>query len=66
MAEIKPSTPLETRSYGPIFSEAARSGKPLSFFAAGQRIPEDLEAASAERVLELVLPSAAGRTRSAA
>jgi flagellar biosynthesis GTPase FlhF len=38
----------------------------LSFFAAGQRIPEDLEAASAERVLELVLPSAAGRTRSAA
>jgi flagellar biosynthesis protein FlhF len=56
----------ETRSYGPIFSEAARSGKPLSFFAAGQRIPEDLEAASLERVLELVLPGAAGRARSAA
>ena len=56
----------ETRSYGPIFSEAARSGKPLSFFAAGQRIPEDLEAASPERVLELVLPSAVGRARSAA
>ena len=56
----------ETRSYGPIFSEAARSGKPLSFFAAGQRIPEDLEAASPERVLELVLPGAAGRARSAA
>jgi flagellar biosynthesis protein FlhF len=56
----------ETRSYGPIFSEAARSGKPLSFFAAGQRIPEDLEAASPERLLELVLPGAAGRTRSAA
>jgi flagellar biosynthesis protein FlhF len=56
----------ETRSYGPIFSEAARSGKPLSFFAAGQRIPEDLEAASPERVLELVLAGAAGRARSAA
>jgi flagellar biosynthesis protein FlhF len=56
----------ETRSYGPIFGEAARSGKPLSFFAAGQRIPEDLEAASPERVLELVLPGAAGRARSAA
>src|ERR1039457_4969729 len=56
----------ETKSYGPIFSEAARSGKPLSFCAAGQRIPEDLEAASPERVLELVLPVAAGRTRSAA
>jgi flagellar biosynthesis protein FlhF len=56
----------ETRAYGPIFSEAARSGKPLSFFAAGQRIPEDLEAASPERVLELVLAGAAGRARSAA
>jgi flagellar biosynthesis protein FlhF len=56
----------ETRSYGPIFGEAARSGKPLSFFAAGQRIPEDLEAASPERVLELVLPGEAGRARSAA
>ncbi len=56
----------ETRCYGPIFSEAARSGKPLSFFAAGQRIPEDLEAASPERVLEMVLPGAAGRARSAA
>jgi flagellar biosynthesis protein FlhF len=56
----------ETTSYGPIFSEAARSGKPLSFFAAGQRIPEDLEAASSERVLDLVLAGAAGRARSAA
>jgi flagellar biosynthesis protein FlhF len=56
----------ETRSYGPIFGEAARTGKPLSFLAAGQRIPEDLDAASPERVLDLVLPGATGRTRSAA
>lgn len=56
----------ETGSYGPIFSEAARSGKPLSFFTAGQRIPEDLEAASRERVLDLVLQGAGGRARSAA
>ena len=35
----------ETGSYGPILSEAARTGKPLSFFTHGQRIPEDLEAA---------------------
>jgi flagellar biosynthesis protein FlhF len=56
----------ETGSYGPIFSEAARSGKPLSFFTAGQRIPEDLEAASPERVLDLVLQGAGGRARSAA
>ena len=56
----------ETRSYGPIFSEAARSAKPLSFFATGQRIPEDLEAATAEQVLDLVLLGAGGRQRSAA
>jgi flagellar biosynthesis protein FlhF len=56
----------ETGSYGPILSEAARSGKPLSFFTAGQRIPEDLEAASPERVLDLVFRGAGGRARSAA
>jgi flagellar biosynthesis protein FlhF len=56
----------ETRSYGPIFSEAARTRKPLSFFAAGQRIPEDLEAATPERVLEMVLPGGASWARTAA
>jgi flagellar biosynthesis protein FlhF len=56
----------ETGSYGPIFSEAARTGKPLSFFTTGQRIPEDLEAASPERVLDLVLQGPGGRARSAA
>ena len=56
----------ETGSYGPIFGEAARTGKPLSFFTTGQRIPEDLEAASPERVLDLVLHGAGGRARSAA
>ncbi|MGD0773516.1 MAG: hypothetical protein ABSC05_11905 [Candidatus Solibacter sp.] len=56
----------ETGSYGPIFSEAARTGKPLSFFTTGQRIPEDLEAASPERVLDLVLHGGGARARSAA
>ena len=56
----------ETGTYGPIFSEAARSRKPLSFFTAGQRIPEDLETASPERLLELVFPGAGARARSAA
>ena len=45
----------ETGSFGPILGEAARSRKPLSFFATGQRIPEDLEAASRERLAELIL-----------
>jgi flagellar biosynthesis protein FlhF len=56
----------ETGSYGPILSEAARTGKPLSFFTHGQRIPEDLEAASRERVLELVMGGRGTRARSAA
>ena len=56
----------ETGSYGPILSEAARTGKPLSFFAHGQRIPEDLEAASRERLLDLVLGGRSGRAMSAA
>ena len=56
----------ETGTYGPIFGEAARSGKPLSFFTAGQRIPEDLEAASSERMLDLMLHGFGGRARSAA
>ena len=56
----------ETATYGPILSEAARSGKPLSFFTGGQRIPEDLETASTDRVLDLVFRGGAGRARSAA
>ena len=45
----------ETGSFGAIFSEAARTRKPLSFFTTGQRIPEDLEAATQERLVELIL-----------
>jgi len=45
----------ETGSFGAIFSEAARTRKPLSFFTTGQRIPEDLEAASQARLVELIL-----------
>ena len=44
----------ETASYGAIFNEAALTQKPLSFFATGQRIPEDLEAVTPQRVLDLL------------
>ncbi|HWB87411.1 MAG TPA: flagellar biosynthesis protein FlhF [Bryobacteraceae bacterium] len=44
-----------TSSFGPIFNEAVRTGKPLSFFTTGQRIPEDLEVASHSRLTELLL-----------
>jgi flagellar biosynthesis protein FlhF len=45
----------ETGSFGPILNQAVRTGKPLSFFTTGQRIPEDLEAATRNRLAELIL-----------
>jgi flagellar biosynthesis protein FlhF len=57
----------ETATFGSIFNEAARTGKPLSFFTNGQRIPEDLEAASRNRLSELILAAPSrGRTGGAA
>jgi flagellar biosynthesis protein FlhF len=40
----------ETSCYAAVFCEAARSGCPLSFFANGQSIPEDLAPASKEPI----------------
>jgi flagellar biosynthesis protein FlhF len=45
----------ETASFGTILNESVRTGKPLSFFATGQRIPEDLEAATKSRVAQFIL-----------
>ena len=56
----------ETGSFGPIFNESVRTGKPLSFFATGQRVPEDLEAASPGRLAELILSGHGSRAQSAA
>jgi flagellar biosynthesis protein FlhF len=56
----------ETASFGPIFSEAARTAKPLSFFTTGQRIPEDLETAGRDRLLDLILTGQDGKARTAA
>jgi flagellar biosynthesis protein FlhF len=56
----------ETGSFGPILNEAVRTGKPLSFFATGQRIPEDLEAVSRSRLAELILAGPCCGARSAA
>jgi len=47
----------ETTHAGAVFSAAARSQLPVSFLANGQSIPEDLESASAARVVELALGS---------
>ena len=56
----------ETAVPGAILNETVRTGKPLSFFATGQRIPEDLEEASAGRLIGLLLGGFAGGMLSAA
>jgi flagellar biosynthesis protein FlhF len=56
----------ETSSFGPIFTQAARTGLPLSFFSDGQRIPEDLREATSRGLLELVLGGRRSAARTAA
>jgi flagellar biosynthesis protein FlhF len=45
----------ETETFGPILNQSIRMGKPVSFLSCGQRIPEDLEPATQELILDLVL-----------
>jgi flagellar biosynthesis protein FlhF len=45
----------ETETFGPILSQSIRSGKPMSLLTRGQRIPEDLEEATRDLILDLVL-----------
>jgi flagellar biosynthesis protein FlhF len=56
----------ETARYGALLSEAARLALPISFLCAGQEIPDDLEPATKERLMALVLgdESASGEQRS--
>jgi flagellar biosynthesis protein FlhF len=45
----------EGMGFGPILNTARFSGKPLAFFTDGQRVPEDIEAASRKRLESLFL-----------
>jgi flagellar biosynthesis protein FlhF len=45
----------ETTSYGAIFDVADKLGKPLSFFTAGQNVPNDIEVASGEYLCKMIL-----------
>jgi flagellar biosynthesis protein FlhF len=56
----------ETSSFGAMVSESARSGRPISFLATGQQIPEDLEPATINRLLEPVVERSGARALSAA
>jgi len=45
----------ETETFGSLLSRSIRMGKPISFFSRGQRIPEDIEPATGDLLLDLVL-----------
>jgi flagellar biosynthesis protein FlhF len=54
----------ETETFGPILSQSVRMGKPVSYLSRGQRIPEDLEPATRDGILDLVLKAEpAGRSK---
>jgi flagellar biosynthesis protein FlhF len=50
----------ETSSFGGIFNVTVRSQLPLSYFTMGQRVPEDMEVATKERVADLILNISGG------
>jgi flagellar biosynthesis protein FlhF len=56
----------ETDALGALFSLAAGTQKPLSFFSHGQRIPEDLAPAAKGRILDSIFGSRVERVLSAA
>jgi len=45
----------ESTSYGAIFNHAIRFKKPVAFLTTGQKVPEDIEVASKERLVDLLL-----------
>ncbi len=45
----------ETGSCATVFNTLNRTGKPISYFTAGQRVPDDIEVATPKRVLDLVM-----------
>jgi flagellar biosynthesis protein FlhF len=45
----------ETETFGSILGQSIRSGKPISFLTRGQRIPEDLQEATKDLILNMVL-----------
>jgi flagellar biosynthesis protein FlhF len=49
----------ETRTYGTIYSVAAQTGIPVSYFTTGQKVPEDIEVADGEKFAAIVMNSVA-------
>jgi len=51
----------EALSFGNLFNQAVYAKKPLSYFTTGQKVPEDIEVASAERLIDLILRFSGGQ-----
>lgn len=47
----------EGSTYGPILNAMMLSKRPVAYLTSGQRVPEDIEAASKERLLNIFLPN---------
>jgi flagellar biosynthesis protein FlhF len=57
---LEPSSLLFTKldecnTFGTLLGTALRGEIPLSYFTTGQRVPEDIEVATSERVVDLLL-----------
>ena len=50
----------ESTTYGSMFNHAIRFKMPIGYLATGQKVPEDIEVASKERLVDLVLNISAG------
>ncbi|MFH1624587.1 MAG: flagellar biosynthesis protein FlhF [Pseudomonadota bacterium] len=53
----------ESSTFGTLLNQAIRSKVPLSYFTTGQKVPEDIEVATRERILELILKGNSGVER---
>lgn len=50
----------ESTTYGSMFNHAIRFKMPIGYLATGQKVPEDIEVATKERLVDLVLNISAG------
>ena len=44
----------EANSFGMLFNIAMKTNKPISYFTTGQKVPEDIEVATAEKTIDLI------------
>lgn len=45
----------ESSTFGNILTKAIETGKPLSYFTTGQKVPEDIEMASVDKIADIIL-----------